>query len=120
MRGRWYLSNCALYSDFLKLPRPSGFLANEPARSVIRHAKLTPIGGQCCEPIDSLYLKGERATANGVNKFIISCQADAPMYLMAIFDVGENAAQVMTWPVNWLFLDDRHIRIDRFLEKKKF
>lgn len=67
----------------------------------------------------AIYLKGERDTDNGINKFIIGCPSNAPMFLLAIFDVGQNANQVMTWPVNWLFLDERTIRMDGLLESKK-
>lgn len=68
--------------------------------------------------VQGMYLKGQRETDNGINKFIIACQVGAPMFLMAIFDVGQNGKQVMSWPVNWLFVDNKDIRIDRFLESK--
>jgi hypothetical protein len=66
----------------------------------------------------AMYLKGEQETANGMNKFLLVCPADGTMYLHAIFDAGQNAEEVMALPVNWLFLDMKHVRIDNRLRRK--
>jgi hypothetical protein len=66
-----------------------------------------------------MYLKGEQETANGINKFMLACPPDAPIFLYAIFDVGPNADEVMNWPVGWLFLDDKLVRMENGLLKKE-
>ena len=66
----------------------------------------------------AIYLKGEQETAIGINKFMLVCPAGKPMYLYAIFDAGQNTNEVMTWPVNWLFLDMKQVRIDNRLIQK--
>jgi hypothetical protein len=67
---------------------------------------------------DAMYLKGAQETAIGINKFMLTCPARGPMYLYAIFDAGQNADEVMTWQVNWLFLDGKQVRIDNLLLEK--
>ena len=42
-----------------------------------------------------IYLKGERETWNGINKFMITCPARGPITLYTIFDPGQNAKDVM-------------------------
>jgi hypothetical protein len=69
--------------------------------------------------VQVIYLMGEQDTDNGMNKFMLVCPANAPMFLHAIFDVGGNAEQVMTFPVNWLFLDDKLVRMDKELASKE-
>ncbi len=67
---------------------------------------------------EGMYLKGAQETAFGMNKFMLTCPAHGPMYLYAIFDAGQNAEEVMTWSVNWLFIDKKEVRIDNLLWKK--
>lgn len=66
----------------------------------------------------AIYLKGEQETAIGISKFILTCPAKGPMYLYAIFDAGQNTDEVMTWSVNWLFLDGAQNEIEDHLIKK--
>jgi hypothetical protein len=67
-----------------------------------------------------IYLKGEQETDNGTNKFMLACIASEPtMFLYAIFDAGMNAGEVLTFPVNWLFLDQYPVRMDNQLVKKE-
>jgi hypothetical protein len=63
-----------------------------------------------------IYLKGEQETANGIDKFMVMCSS--PMGLYALYHAGMNADEVMTWPVNWLFLDHERVRMDRQLKSK--
>ncbi len=67
----------------------------------------------------AMYLKGEQETANGINKFMLVCPAGGAMGLYAIFDAGQNAEEVMTFPVNWLFLNGKKVRIDNRLVQKE-
>ncbi len=68
---------------------------------------------------EAVYLKGQQETDNGTNKFLIVCPTDdALMTLDAFFDAGQNSEQVMTWPVNWLFLDGDKMRMDKKLLSK--
>jgi hypothetical protein len=69
-------------------------------------------------PIGVMYLKGEQETDNGLNKFIIACPADAPMFLQAFFAGGPTAQQTLAFPVSWLFIDGEQVRIDRQLKSK--
>jgi hypothetical protein len=67
-----------------------------------------------------IYLKGEQETDNGVNKFILACMPSvSTMLLDAIFNGGNNAERDIRWPVNWSFLDDSPIRIDKQLHSKE-
>jgi len=66
----------------------------------------------------AIYLKGEQETAIGMNKFMLTCPAKGPMYLYAIFDAGQNTDEVMTWYVNWLFLDGTQSEIEDHLINK--
>jgi hypothetical protein len=63
------------------------------------------------------YLKGQQEADSGINKFMIACSA--PMLLYAIYHDVRNTEDVMKWPVNWLLLDGRRIRIDKQLYKKE-
>lgn len=40
------------------------------------------------------------------------------MQLYAVFDAGQNADEVMTYPIDWLYLDRTKLRIDNRLKKK--
>jgi hypothetical protein len=71
------------------------------------------------EDLKLMYLKGEQETDNGTNKFMVECVAEHIMALYAIYDIGDNADEVMTWPVNWLFLDHQPIRMDNQLHSKE-
>jgi hypothetical protein len=66
----------------------------------------------------AMYLKGEQETAIGISKFMLTCPAKGPMYLYAIFDAGQNTDDVMTWSVNWLFLDGKQSEIEDHLIEK--
>ena len=52
-----------------------------------------------------IYLKGERETWNGINKFMITCPARGPITLYIIFDPGQNAKDVMQFEAETLFVD---------------
>ena len=52
-----------------------------------------------------IYLKGERETWNGINKFMITCPARGPITLYIIFDPGQNAKDVMQFGAETLFVD---------------
>jgi hypothetical protein len=68
---------------------------------------------------EAMYIKGEQETANGTNKFLIVCPTDdTPMAIDVFFDAGQNAEQVMTWPVHWLFLNGQKIGMDKRLLSK--
>jgi hypothetical protein len=55
---------------------------------------------------EGIYLKGERETANGINKFMIVCSANGgPITLYIVFEVGQNAADAMNFNVESLLLD---------------
>jgi hypothetical protein len=65
-----------------------------------------------------IYLKGEQETALGINKFMFTCPAHAPMDLYAIFDPGQNADEVMAWSTHWLFYDGDKMQIEKKLVEK--
>jgi hypothetical protein len=65
-----------------------------------------------------IYLKGQQETWIGINKFMMTCPASEPMELYAIFDAGQNANEVMTWPIDWLFSDGRQFEIQDRLSSK--
>jgi hypothetical protein len=52
-----------------------------------------------------IYLKGERETWNGINKFMIMCPARRGLALYIIFDPGQNAEDVMQFEAETLFID---------------
>lgn len=61
-----------------------------------------------------IYLKGTQETAVGLNKFIVACPPSGPMALLAIFDAGMNADDVMKFPVEWLFLDEGKVGVEKY------
>lgn len=58
-----------------------------------------------------IYLKGERETWNGVNKFIIACQARGAIALYIMFDTGKNADDVVQFNAETLFIDGVRINL---------
>ncbi len=58
-----------------------------------------------------IYLKGERETWNGINKFIIECQARGAIALYIIFDTGKNADDVIQFNAETLFVDGVRINL---------
>lgn len=59
-----------------------------------------------------IYLKGQQETwSNGITKFMLSCPVQGSMFLYTIFDAGPNANEVMTWPIDWLFSDEKKFQI---------
>jgi hypothetical protein len=60
---------------------------------------------------EALYLKGERDTSFGINKFLIMCPAQGTMALYIIFDVGQNGDEVMRFNVDNLMIDGNKISL---------
>jgi hypothetical protein len=53
----------------------------------------------------ALYLKGERDTIYGIQKFLIVFPSTGRMYIYVIFDGGQNAEAIMTMSVDHLVID---------------
>ena len=64
------------------------------------------------ESIDvGVYLKGQRATVIGVQKFIIFFPPKEPVTLHAIFQGGENAEMIMSTPTERLEIDGEYVSL---------
>jgi hypothetical protein len=64
---------------------------------------------------EGLYLKGERETVYGLNKFIITCAPQGAMGLMIFFDAGRSADEVMHYGTEALFIDSiKQIDLSRY------
>ncbi|MCK1745917.1 hypothetical protein IVA80_35430 [Bradyrhizobium sp. 139] len=61
---------------------------------------------------EGIYLKGERDTVFGMNKFMLLCDSKI-ILLYAIFDPQQREAEVLTFPVDYLVVDGRQERIDQ-------
>ena len=59
-----------------------------------------------------MYLKGERETALGINKFMIYCPVGGTPILSVVFDAGENYRDVMNFQAEWLMVDDTQVSLE--------
>ena len=57
----------------------------------------------------ALYLKGERDTLYGIQKFLLVLPSQGRMYIHFIFDGGKNAEQIMSMDSDRLSIDDELI-----------
>lgn len=62
---------------------------------------------------DVIYLKGERDTLRGINKFLIVCGKGHKPYLHVIFDAGRQANEIMPMKAESLVIDDNNIAIEK-------
>jgi hypothetical protein len=60
---------------------------------------------------DGIYLKGERDTVFGINKFILTCESKR-IGLLVIFDPRHHEEEVLRFTVDYLVLDGFRVRID--------
>jgi hypothetical protein len=58
-----------------------------------------------------LYLKGERDTVYGINKFIMFCPPKSAMILHIIFDAQGHDEQLLNFPAHSLVIDDQEYPI---------
>ncbi|HMR33690.1 MAG TPA: hypothetical protein PKA13_19680 [Geminicoccaceae bacterium] len=66
------------------------------------------------ESLDAgLYLKGERQTSRGVNKFMLLCIPGEGMGLYVIFDPEGRGDDVVTMPARSLFLDGKLVPLSK-------
>lgn len=61
---------------------------------------------------DVIYLKGERDTMRGINKFLIVCGKGSRPYLHVIFDAGRQANEIMSMKAESLVIDSKNIPIE--------
>ena len=54
-----------------------------------------------------IYLKGERDTDKGRNKFIVICSAQSQMQLFVMFDSGGHDSELLHFPTHFLVTDER-------------
>jgi hypothetical protein len=87
----------------------------EPARSDLEH--LNVINNGFTKPVwtvesndGQLYLKGERQTVNGINKFIVMC-SNSKLALYIIFDPQGRQEEVMNFPAHSLVIDGQNAPI---------
>ena len=62
---------------------------------------------------NAVYLKGERETARGINKFMVVCSGKTP-YLHVIFDPEGRGEQLLDMEAHSLLLDDEVLPISNF------
>jgi hypothetical protein len=73
------------------------------------------------ESLDSgLYLKGQRETVNGINKFLIGCPA-APKrpFLYVTFDAGRHVDEIMKMSADSLVIDGQFVPIESYRTHKE-
>lgn len=61
---------------------------------------------------DGMYLKGERETVHGINKFLVVCPANEPAFLHIIFDPQGREDEVLQMNVETLWIDEAAIRVE--------
>ena len=61
----------------------------------------------------ALYLKGERETRRGINKFIVLCEKKQ-LYIHVIFDPEGRGEQILNMEAQSLFVDEKTILISSF------
>lgn len=72
------------------------------------------------ESLDSgLYLKAQRETVNGINKFLIGCPSAKRPFLSATFDVGPHADEIMRMSADSLVIDGQFIPIESYRTRKE-
>jgi hypothetical protein len=73
------------------------------------------------ERMDSgLYLKGQRYTVNGINKFMIGCPpAPKKPFLFVTFDAGPRADEIMRMSTDSLVIDGQFIPIESYRTHKE-
>ncbi len=69
------------------------------------------------EQVNLLYLKGERQTQYGINKFIVFCSPDKELLLHVIFDPQGRQEQVMLMRAQSLSIDGQTIPFTKHLIK---
>jgi hypothetical protein len=62
-------------------------------------------------PVSMLYLKGERDTWLGLNKFLLYCDPSGKKVLVAIFDPQGRGDEVMAMHANSIMVDDQVIHL---------
>lgn len=73
------------------------------------------------ETVDNaLYLKGVRNTWRGVNKFMLVCAPNKPMFLYVIFDPEGRSEEVLRMKSYSLFIGDKAVPISAYLMGRPF
>ncbi|MGO4712351.1 hypothetical protein [Bradyrhizobium sp. 2TAF24] len=62
--------------------------------------------------VDVTYLKGQRDTTQGINKFILQC-IKKKLQLLVIFDPQGREDEYMAYNVDYLFIDGKKTQIDK-------
>jgi hypothetical protein len=64
-----------------------------------------------------IYLKGERDTVYGINKFMLGCAAQTKMELYIIFDPQRHDEELMSFPAHFLVVDEVNTPISPIFKK---
>src|ERR1700679_2387042 len=118
-----YLRSMGVDPDFFALSTQAGSSdIYEP--SVEELAKLNVVNSGFTKPkwtVESnsgvIYLKGERDTVYGINKFMLGCAAQTKMELYIIFDPQRHDEELMSFPAHSLVVDDINIPISPIFKK---
>ena len=94
----------------------------EPGRDVMKRLKIINDGYTepkwTIEGVDGLiYLKGERDTVHGINKFIIYCKPNSAPLLHVIIDPQGRNDEIMRLPAHSIFVDGRSYPIQPATKK---
>jgi len=72
------------------------------------------------EPYSALYLKGERDTRYGMNKFLMLCEPEkGELFLHIIFDPQGRQDEVLAMPAMSLIIDSDYYPFDEFLRSDR-
>ena len=93
------IDNTSLFSFYQS--EPANRWANVDAARHVRWQTVPP----------SIYLKGERETVRGINKFMIICPAPGAIQLYIVFDGGNHPDDALNFNAETLVVDERNISL---------